>query len=275
MRLALLADIHGNLPAFEAALAHIKTQSPDQILILGDIVNTAPDSRGCWDLAQSLDVPLLRGNHERYLADWEKADAPPEWKSERFSTTQWASRQFSRRELDTMRALPIVLRLPEFPDTVFCHASTRDDYDQVVAFTTEAELAERFPDLSENWVFRGHNHHQMVRLWGEKTIVTIGATGLPLDMNPLAQYAVIDRVKTGGWQFTHHALPYNLDDLRARFHETNYLAEAGPMARLCYREAMTACSHILPFIRAYAKLTHQRSEMPLAEAINHYLQTDF
>jgi Calcineurin-like phosphoesterase superfamily domain len=270
MRLALLADIHGNLPAFEAALAHVKTQSVDQILILGDIVNTAPDSKACWDLACSLSVPILRGNHERYLADWEKPESPPEWKSERFATTQWASRQFSRAELGTMRDLPIALRLPEFPDTVFCHASTRDDYDQVVGFTTESELCERFPNLSENWVFRGHNHHQMVRLWGEKTIITVGATGLPLDMNPVAQYAIIVRKPGGGWHFTHHAVPYDLDQLRARFRDSNYLAEAGPMARLCYREAITGCSHILPFIRAYARM----GDIPLATAVSRYLQDE-
>ena len=43
MRLAILCDIHGNLPAFEAVIAHVKQQSPDFLVIAGDIVNGSPD----------------------------------------------------------------------------------------------------------------------------------------------------------------------------------------------------------------------------------------
>jgi hypothetical protein len=270
MRLALLADIHGNLPAFEAALVHAKSQSPDQILLLGDIVNGCPDSKACWDLAHSLNVPLLRGNHERYLTDWNKPDAPPEWRSERFGPAHWSSCQFTRAELDAMRDIPIALRLPEFADTLFCHAAPESDNAQAVPFTTEAELAVRFPNLTEHWVFRGHNHHQMVRLWGEKTIVTVGAVGLPLDMNPMAQYAIVDRKPQGGWHITHHAASYDLDTLRQRFRDSGYLSEAGPMARLFYREAITGCPALLPFIQRHA----QMGDIPLADAVNLYLQDE-
>jgi predicted phosphodiesterase len=68
MRLALLSDIHGNLPAFEAALAHATQQGYDQMVILGDVVVGAPDTADCWPLAKSLDVPIVRGNHGRYVA---------------------------------------------------------------------------------------------------------------------------------------------------------------------------------------------------------------
>ena len=276
MRLALLADIHGNLPAFEAALSHAKKQSPDLILLLGDIVNGCPDSRACWDLAQSLGFPLLRGNHERYMTDWERPDAPPEWRSERFGPVQWTSRQFTQTELAAIRALPITMQLPEFPDTVFCHASPDSDQTQAVAFTTDAELTERFPSLTAPvfWVFRGHNHHQMVRLWQERTLVTVGATGLPLDGSCVAQYTIIDRLKIGGWHLTHHAIPYDLNLLRERFRQTNYLQEAGPMARLYYREALTACAQIAPFLKAYKRMCQVQGDIPLSDAISLYLKNE-
>jgi predicted phosphodiesterase len=53
MRIAVLADIHGNLPAFEAALAHSRRQAVDHLVIAGDLINGAPDSRLCWQLAQT------------------------------------------------------------------------------------------------------------------------------------------------------------------------------------------------------------------------------
>lgn len=54
MRIAVLADIHGNLPAFEDALKHVSQQKVDQIILAGDIVNGSPDSKACWSLAMSL-----------------------------------------------------------------------------------------------------------------------------------------------------------------------------------------------------------------------------
>ncbi|MBE0698820.1 MAG: metallophosphoesterase [Anaerolineaceae bacterium] len=65
IRIAVLADIHGNLPAFESALEHVSQQKVDQIILAGDIVNGSPDSKACWTLALSLGCPILRGNHER------------------------------------------------------------------------------------------------------------------------------------------------------------------------------------------------------------------
>lgn len=48
MRIAVIADIHGNLVAFEAAFDYIQTLGVDQLVIAGDVVNGAPDSAG-WN----------------------------------------------------------------------------------------------------------------------------------------------------------------------------------------------------------------------------------
>ena len=83
MRIAVITDIHGNLVAFEAALDYIQTLGVDQLVIAGDVVNGAPDSAGCWQLAQSLNCPILLGNHERYVIDYGTERADPTWETER------------------------------------------------------------------------------------------------------------------------------------------------------------------------------------------------
>ena len=85
MRIAVLADIHGNLPAFEAALKHVAHQKVDQMILAGDIINGAPDSKACWALALSLGCPVLRGNHERYAAHFGTPQASPDWLMEKFA----------------------------------------------------------------------------------------------------------------------------------------------------------------------------------------------
>ncbi len=63
MRLVLIADIHGNLPALEAALAEIETLRPDRLIVAGDIVDGGPDSAACWRRVKALGCPIIRGNH--------------------------------------------------------------------------------------------------------------------------------------------------------------------------------------------------------------------
>ena len=48
MRIAVLADIHGNLAALEAVLEELGRLRPDRLLVLGDVVDGAPDSIACW-----------------------------------------------------------------------------------------------------------------------------------------------------------------------------------------------------------------------------------
>jgi predicted phosphodiesterase len=54
MRIAILSDLHGNLPAFEAALDHARKHKPDAMVIAGDTIIGSPDSAACWQLARSL-----------------------------------------------------------------------------------------------------------------------------------------------------------------------------------------------------------------------------
>jgi len=127
MRIAILADIHGNLPAFEAVLVHVRQQAPDLIVIAGDIVIGAPDSAACWQLAQSLACPMVRGNHERYLGHFGTEQGDPAWQTEQFAPVQWAVAQFTAQERAAIANLPVALQLPEMPNLLVVHATARSD----------------------------------------------------------------------------------------------------------------------------------------------------
>src|SRR3990172_5911680 len=161
-RIAVFADIHGNLPAFEAALNHVSQQKVDQIILAGDIVNGAPDSKACWNLALSLDCPILSGNQERYVAHFGTPKASPLWTME----------QLSEQDRHCMEQLPLNLRLPEAPDLFFVHATERDDHDTVASHTPEQALHEMFPTAQERYIIRAHNHFGQVRVWDKGFIVT-------------------------------------------------------------------------------------------------------
>lgn len=269
MRIAILADIHGNLPAFEAALTHVRQQGVDHLVIAGDLINGAPDSRLCWELAQTLDCTILRGNHERYVFDYDTPHAPPLWKTERFAPVQWSVSQFTPEERRTLAMLPSALRLPAAPDLLIVHASPRRDNDTILPHTPEQELAPMFSNTPERFIVRGHDHWCAVRLWNGRTIVTTGSVGMTLDEHPLAHYVILEQRK-GEWQIQHQAVPYDVDAAVERFYSTGYLKATGPMGRLMLREVATASPHLVPFLRLYERWCN-KEEVSLAAAVERFL----
>jgi predicted phosphodiesterase len=158
MRLVVLKDIHGNLPAFEAALEDARRQGYDQMVLLGDVVNGLPDSAACWHLAKSLGVPILRGNHERYVAHYGTPRGSANWTSAQFAPIQWTVEQFSEAERSQMEQLPTLLRLEAWDDLLLVHACLQNDRSDVYAHTPEHELEDMFAEADEAWLLRGHNH---------------------------------------------------------------------------------------------------------------------
>jgi hypothetical protein len=269
IRIAVLADIHGNLPAFEAALDHVAKQKVDQIILAGDIVNGSPDSKACWILAKSLGCPILRGNHERYMAHFGTSKASPLWSTEQFAPLQWAVEQLSGQDRQGMEQLPFNLRLPEAPDLFIVHASERNDHDSIASHTPEPVLQELFPAAQERFLIRAHNHVGQVRVWKKGFIVTSGSVGLALDGNPTAQYLLLDQEKNG-WKIQHQSVPYPLDATINRFHDTGYLSAVGPMGHLFFRELVTASQQIVPFLRLYTQWSKQ-GDISLSRAVERFL----
>lgn len=269
MRIAVIADIHGNLPAFEAVLADLRHKHVDRLIIAGDVVNCGPDSLACWELACSLGCPILRGNHERYVALYNTPAGDPAWLEPQFAPVRWAAAQFSDAERPKLWQLPAWIRLEDAPDVLIVHGSLRDDRDAVHAATSDAELLAMFPDTPETTIVRGHQHTAAVRLWGHKTIITAGAVGLALTGLVEAQYVILERTPQG-WSIQHQSIPYDVVAAVQRFHSTGYLEEAGPVARLYMREVATSSYQIVPFLRLYRQWrTH--TEISLAAAVERFL----
>ncbi len=270
MRIAVLADIHGNLAALEAALEEIGRLDPDRIAVLGDVIDGAPDSIACWRRVRELEVPILRGNHERYVYDYGTERASPEWSMAHFAPVRWAVEQCDSRVRDEMRALPTSHRFAEAPELLLVHASLRSDQDSIFAHTPDPLIEPMFPGIREPWIIRGHNHLPGLRTWGERTILNLGAVGLPLDGHLAAQFAVMEKTARG-WTARQIAVPYDVDATLRRFRESGYLEAGGPMARLFLREVATATHHFVPFLRHYGHAIRE-GRIDAGTAIDRFLR---
>jgi len=228
----------------------------------------APDSAACWARVKALGCPVLRGNHERYVFDFDTPRAKPEWVGERFGPVRWAAGQFDAAAKAELAALPATLRLPEAPEVLFVHSSPRNDHDLLFPYTPEAEVTEQFGGAAERLIVRAHNHYCGVRDWRGGRIVTVGSVGLPLDGTVRAQFTVIERdaAAAAGWRIEPQAVAYDVAAALRRFEDSGYLAAAGPMARLYQREVATAAFQILPFLE-YLKAQPGAEKWPLAIAL--------
>jgi hypothetical protein len=108
MRIAVIADIHGNIEALETVLDHVEKQSVDQIVVAGDIVIGSPHSLRCWEKVKSLQCSVVRGNHERYLFDLDSPNSPESWKTERYAPFIRRINSFLKKPLQKCKPCPLI-----------------------------------------------------------------------------------------------------------------------------------------------------------------------
>lgn len=78
-RIAIIADIHANVPALEAVLADIETVGVDEVLVNGDLVGRGPSGSAVVDRIRELGWRSTRGNHEDYHLQFRREEVPEEW----------------------------------------------------------------------------------------------------------------------------------------------------------------------------------------------------
>jgi putative phosphoesterase len=177
---AVLADIHGVLPALDAVLAEPRVRAAERVVLLGDVA-AGPQPVEVLDRLAGLGerAVWVRGNADRELvalASGADLDAPD-------PISAWAATQLSPGHLDALSRLrhPVTLAVDGFGDVLFCHGSPRDDEEVVLVDTRLTRWADVLADLPEtvSTVVCGHTHMPFVRLAHRRTVVNPGSVGMP------------------------------------------------------------------------------------------------
>jgi predicted phosphodiesterase len=190
MRVAVLSDVHGNLPALEAVLREVDAAGVDAIVLPGDM-SIGPLQGETFDLLASLGerAVWVRGNCERNLVEvFDGAFAATGAAHE--AGTIWAGRQLTREWRDRLAALPLTvsLEVDGLGPVLFCHATARDDEEIVLVDSPVEWFAEGFAGVAEATVVCGHTHMPFDRLAGGRRIVNPGSVGMPYGPPGLAAY---------------------------------------------------------------------------------------
>lgn len=184
MRLALISDIHGNLPALESVLRAIKLHSPDRILSLGDQVNLGPCPREVLALLRAENVTCLHGNHERYILSVQQDD--PGYTGVNFNLLRFQRDLLTPEEI----TFPKVI---EIGGSIFCHAMPDDDRFPVFHVKHCTQRLREMTFDKPTHIFCGHGHDPMHYRMGNLTLDVIGSVGcMDAGVPGTAPYAILD-----------------------------------------------------------------------------------
>lgn len=189
--IAILADIHGNLPALEAVLSDMPPVS--EICVLGDIVGELPDPCGVLDLLVETGrrVPLhaIAGNREVSLLEARAGMHPDWWQGTQMRALAWTADQLRPNHWEWLAALPPTLACLHGKALLF-HGSPQAVRGQV--YTAEAAQS-ACAGLPYRWYFGGHTHHARQHRWADRVWINAGSVGISTDrITAVACYALVD-----------------------------------------------------------------------------------
>jgi predicted phosphodiesterase len=198
-RLAVISDIHGNIAALEAALADIEADSPDRILVCGDLAMNGPRPSETIRRVMQLESDgalVIAGNTDIAVADGDFAAAFP-WLDEvpagHRAAADWAREQLADDELAWLQRLPAERRLWVGDDLVLaCHASPGSQTAGLGTDVDAATIMQRVTRTDARVICCGHTHVADLRELGARLIVNPGSCGYAFDGDPGAAWAMVD-----------------------------------------------------------------------------------
>jgi len=235
MKVALIADVHANLPALEAVLDHARQQGVEALWNVGDLVGYGafPDQvvkrlrdEDVVSIVGNYDLKVLKLKGKKKRKKWRKKKRP-----EKFLAFQWAYENLSKKSRKYLHSLPKEREMSvengdEQPPwkILLTHGSPASNEEHLEPDTPEERLRELAAMTEANVVICGHSHQPFVRKvhGGINDIpvhfINTGSVGRPDDGDPRASYAVL-QIGSDGLRVQHYRLAYDVERAVAAIRE--------------------------------------------------------
>lgn len=223
---ALIADVHGNLPALEAVLGDMTRFDVTEVVSLGDVANFGPAPRESLRRLRALEPVTVLGNTDQYLLGVRTvADIrEPNVETQRFLDVEnWCASRLSDEDREFVRSFqPTVTLDVNGVEVLAYHGSPRSFDDPIRSSTPDEQLDVWFGERTAPVLMGAHTHEQFVRRYHEALLLNPGSVGMPFRVprggtvySPsLAEYALLT-VVNGQPNVNLRRVRYDLDDLRA------------------------------------------------------------
>jgi len=199
MRIAVITDIHGNLPALEAALAAIAAIGVDGVYCGGDLVGYGPHPNEVCALIEDRGIPTIYGNYDyaigRDLTECGCAYITPQDRALGQASVDWTLVHTNARSKAFMRGLPFELRFAMGDQRVrLVHGSPRKVNEYLFEDKPESLYNRLAASADCDVLVFGHTHKPWIRTYGGVQFVNCGSVGKPKDGDPSGAFAVLELV---------------------------------------------------------------------------------
>ncbi|MBA4149903.1 MAG: metallophosphoesterase family protein [Verrucomicrobia bacterium] len=201
MKYAIIADIHGNLEAFQTVLDDIKEQNCTHIACLGDVVGYGANPKECLDAVRAMNIPIVKGNHDEMCSVEDEMEG---FNPAAAQAVLWTRQQLTEDDKKWLRELRYMRLVANF---TIVHA-TLDVPERWGYVFDKLAAAASFTYQNTSVCFFGHTHVPVAFIRdsvvrggtyskfkvepGRKYFVNVGSIGQPRDGNPKAAYVVYD-----------------------------------------------------------------------------------
>lgn len=288
MKLAVISDIHGNLPALETVLKDAKSNCVDNYIFVGDYCLSNPYPNECIQAIRDLDNKyVIRGNEEKYLENLIDKDQVM-WIDGQMQISYYCYRAVSYDNLDFLLSMPAALSLTfnninlyaahsseefiedcEYKEWSSAKVAKRYANKNVTAASFRADLydyldnydkfQQLFAKLEHGIYLFGHSHIQ----WsyqskdGKTTLINPGSCGLPLDcITEGIPYSILDISDSGMVIVDEKRIPFDMDTYINTLKNSDQFQKATVWSKIIIEELRSSREHLfffLKFVEQYAE----------------------
>lgn len=196
MRIAVIGDIHANLPALRAVIDDVARIGADAMFCVGDVVGRGPHPNEVVDELRRLEIPTVQGNwdeavgmdREQTGAAWATAQADAEGNA----SMRWSAERLTEDNKAWLRQLPQTMRVSLGGRSVFLfHGTPYKQTEYLWASRPSRVFARLASDEADDLFCFGHTHEAWHRVVGQAHVVACGSVGCGTDGDARARYAVV------------------------------------------------------------------------------------
>jgi putative phosphoesterase len=195
MLIAFISDVHSNLPALKAGVAHATASGATKIICAGDITGYGPFPNAVCDYLAENNIAAISGNYDTRVLDVVKhgRSSVSDMQKKKRELLVWTAKHIGKASRRFLAGLPASIKqeMPGGRRLLVVHSSpvSNDDpiYPSITARGLDSKLGDDRPDI----LVCGHSHIPFVKRVGGVLIVNCGSVGHPVDGDPRPSYAIL------------------------------------------------------------------------------------
>ncbi len=220
VRVALIGDIHANLPALEAVIADAELRGVTHILHLGDLIGFGPYPEETIGLIREKKIIGITGNIDSEILSLTKKDCKKKRirGDEKMQSLCWTKKQLSKDQERHLHSLPREIRTRIGDMTVLLtHGAPGSMTGRIGPHTPDTELTEYAKATGVDAIISAHTHISFTRTVSDCLFINCGSVGRPADGDPRACYCLLE---ADPFSVCHIRIPYDIGKVTAAIQKT-------------------------------------------------------